>query len=134
MRWTAVALWGVGAGLAATTGALAVAHSMVGYGLLYALVAAALGVLAAALSRRSRWAEVITFCLLGSQVIGTGGAAWELANGADDTAKSRHLHDLGVNYRWALAANLAYSAMASVLFVWAVVRVVRAGRRGTSEQ
>jgi hypothetical protein len=134
MRWPAVALWGVGAGLAAITGALAVAHSMVGYGLLYALVAAALGVLAAALSRRSRWAEVITFCLLGSQVIGTGGAAWELANGADDTAKSRHLHDLGVNYRWALAANLAYSAMASVLFVWAVVRVVRAGRRGTSEQ
>jgi hypothetical protein len=125
VRRAATALWGIGAGLAATSGVLAVAHSELGYGVLYALVAAALATLAAATQRGNRAAHFITLLLLGSQVIGALGAAWEFAHGADDTAKARHLHDLGVNYRLALAGNLAFSTLASAVFVWAVVRVIR---------
>jgi hypothetical protein len=62
---------------------------------------------------------------LGSQVIGAVGAAWQLAYGTDDTAQARHLHDLGFNYRSALASNLAFSTLASLVFVWALVRVIR---------
>ena len=121
-------LWGVGVVLAATTGVLAVAHSRFGYGFIYAAVAAALGTLAVATGRGNRRAEAVTLVLLGSQFIGAVGAAWELAYGADDTAKARHLHDLGINYRLALAGNLAFSTLAAVVFVWAMVPVVR-GRR-----
>lgn len=115
-------LWAVGAGLAGSTGVLAAARSMGGYALLYLAVAAALGALAFATRRGSRAAGTVTFVLLGSQVIGTAGAAWELAVGNDEGAKARHLHDLGVNYRLALAANLAYSAVASILFAWLLAR------------
>lgn len=129
VRRAATVLWVIGAGLAATTGVLAVTHSRPGYGLLYAVVAAALGALATATQRGHRRADVITLILLGSQVVGAVGAAWELAYGAADTAKARHLHDLGVNYRLALASNLAFSILASIVFVWAMVRVNRHRRR-----
>ena len=129
LRRAAIALWLTGVGLAATTGALAVARGKVGYGFLYAVVAAALGFLAAATRTGRPWAELVTLFLLGSQVIGTAGAAWELAFGADGTAKARHLHDLGISYRWALVANLAFSALASCVFTWAVSRVVQGRRR-----
>lgn len=126
MRRAATALWGIGAGLAATTGVLSVAHSKVGYAVLYAVVAAALAAFAAATHRGNRRAQIITLVLLGSQVIGAVGAAWELAYGADDTAKARHLRELGVNYRLALATNLAFSTLASFVFIWAMLE--RTGR------
>lgn len=125
----ATALWVVGAGLAATTGVLAVAHSEVGYGVVYAVVAAALTVLAVATNRGNRQAQAISLVLLGSQIIGALGAAWELAFGADDTAKARHLHDLGVSYRLALAGNLAFSLLASTVFAWAVIQLISARRK-----
>jgi hypothetical protein len=128
VRRSATVLWGVGAGLAATTGVLAVAHSKFGYGFIYSAVAVALGTLAVVTRRGNRRAEVVTLVLLGSQLIGAAGAAWELAYGADDTAKARHLHDLGINYRLALVGNLAFSTLASAVFVWAMVRLVRARR------
>jgi len=128
VRRSATVLWGVGVGLAATTGVLAVAHSRFGYGFLYAAIATALGAMAVATGRGNRRAEVVTLVLLGSQLFGAAGAAWELAYGADDTAKARHLHDLGINYRLALAGNLAFSTLASAVFVWAMVRLVRTRR------
>jgi hypothetical protein len=129
VRQAATALWWTGAGLAATTSVLAIVHSEAAYAFLYAAVTAVLGFLAMALRRGSRRVEVITLILLGSQIVGVAGAAWELAYGADDTAKARHLHDLGVNYRWALAGNLAFSAMASIVFIWIVQRHVRGRHR-----
>ncbi len=104
------------------------AHSKFGYGVIYAAVAVALGTLAVVTLRGNRRAEVVTLVLLGSQLIGAAGAAWELAYGADDTAKARHLHDLGINYRLALAGNLAFSTLAAAVFVWAMARWVRARR------
>ena len=130
LRRTASALWAVGAALAAFTGGLAVVHGEVGFAVVYGVVAAALATLAAATRRGRRVAELITLVGLGSQVIGAIGAAWELAQGSDDNAKARHLHDLGVNYRLALALNLAFSLLASAVFVWAVVATVGAGKQG----
>ena len=129
VRRAAALLWATGAAVAGFTGILAVAHSMVAYALVYALVSAALGALAAATHRGDRRAAVLTIFLLGSQVIGLAGAAWELAYGASDTAKARHLHDLGLNYRVSLAGNMAYSALASALFAWVLVRVLAIRRR-----
>lgn len=97
---------------------------MLGHFFVYVMVSAALGLLAVATHRGNRRAEVVTFFLLGSQVIGAAGAGWELAYGADDTAKASHLHDLGVNYRLALAANLAFSTVASVVFACVIARIM----------
>lgn len=128
VRRSATVLWGVGAGLAAATGVLAVAHGRVGYGFIYSAVTVALGTLAVGTRGGDRRAEVVSLVLLGSQLIGAVGAAWELAYGADDTAKARHLHELGINYRLALAGNLAFSTLASAVFICAMVRLV-SGRR-----
>jgi hypothetical protein len=125
VRRAATMLWGIGAGLAASTAVLALAHAKVGYIFVYVTVSAALGTLAVATHRGNRRAEVITFFLLGSQVIGAAGAAWELAYGADNTAKASHLHDLGINYRLALAANLAFSTVAAIVFACVITRILR---------
>ena len=121
VRRAATALWVIGAGLATTAGVLSVTHSQAGYAVIYAVVAVALAALALNTHRRYRRAQIITLILLGSQLVGAVGAAWELAYGADDTAKARHLHDLGINYRLALVTNLAFSILASIVFIWAMV-------------
>lgn len=124
-RVATTALWVVGAGLAASAGLLALVHARVGYFFVYVTVSAALGILAVATYRGNGRAELISLFLLASQVIGAVGAGWELAYGTDDTAKARHLDELGVNYRLALAANLAFSSVASAVFVCAIGRVTR---------
>jgi len=120
VRRAATGLWVIGAALATTAGVLSVAHAKVGYAFLYAVVAAALAALAVATHRGHRRAQTITLVLFGSQLIGAVGAAWELAYGADDTAKARHLHDLGFNYRVALLTNLAFSTLAALVFIRAM--------------
>ena len=128
VRRPAVLLWAVGAGLAGFTAVLAAAHSEVGFAAVYAVVAAGLAVLGGATRQGRRAAQLITLVMLGSQVVGAAGAGWELAYGNDDNAKARHLHGLGVNYRLALALNLAYSLAASAVFVRAVTELRRQGR------
>jgi len=57
----------------------------------------------------------------GYATIAQNGKVFEINHvGADDNPKARHLHDLGVNYRLALALNLAFSLAATAVFVWAV--------------
>jgi hypothetical protein len=120
-RRAAIALWCIGVAFAGSTAVLAVAHGEFGFAALYAAVAAGLAALARITTRPRRRAEIVTLILLGSQIVGAAGAAWELASGDDDNAKARHLHDLGVNYRLALALNFGFSVAASAVFVWALV-------------
>lgn len=115
----ACGLWAVGAVLAGATGVRSLTHSQGGYAAVYALVTAGLATLAVATYRAVRMAETVTLVLLGSQLLGTVGAAWELVRADEGGAKARHLDDLGINFRLAVAANLIYSATASAVFVWA---------------
>lgn len=118
-------LWLAGAALAALTGVLALAHGSWGYVALYGVVTAGLVTLAVAVRRGIRLAAVVSLVLLGSQLVGVVGAAWELSDPDETSAKARHLADLGVDYRLALAANFGYSAVASAVFGW----VMFTGRR-----
>jgi hypothetical protein len=119
-RRATITLWCLGAGLAAVTGLLSVARSEPVYGLVYGAVAAGLIVLAFATHRGVRVAHWLSIALLGSQIFGALGAAWELRRPDMGSAKARHLRDLGVNYRWALLANMLYSLVAGLVFIWAV--------------
>jgi len=120
MRRATVRLWWVGAALAATTAGLSVAHGKTGFAPVYATVTVALAAMATRTRRGERWAEKVSLVGLGSQIPGAIGAAWALLADDEGSAKARHLHDLGVNYRAAVAANLAYSVAAAAVFVRAV--------------
>jgi hypothetical protein len=126
----ACALWLAGAALAAFTGVLSLTHSLAGYAAIYAVVAAGLGALAVATYRALRAAETVTLVLLASQILGVVGASVELARGDDSGAKARHLQDLGLDFRLAVLGNLAYSAAASAVFIWAWTGI-RRRRRAT---
>jgi len=128
-RRAATALWAIGSALAGSTAILSEIHGLAAIAVVYAVVAAGLAVLAVATRRGKRWAEITTFVGLGSQLVGAAGAAWELAYGPGDTPKARHLKELGINYRWALFANLVFSLAASAVFIWAVAGY-RSTRRG----
>lgn len=117
-RLAASAMWLVGAILAAVTGVVSLTRSMAGYAAVYAVVALGLAGLAIATSREIRAAETVSLVLLGSQLLGVVGAAWELARADAGGAKARHLEDLGINFRLAVLGNLIYSAAASAVFVW----------------
>ena len=72
----------------------------------------------------------VTLVLLASQILGVVGAAVELARGEDSGVKARHLDDLGVDFRLAVLGNLAYSAAASAVFIWAWTGIRRRRRAG----
>jgi hypothetical protein len=120
VRRATVRLWWIGAALAAATAVLSVAQHKTGFALVYATVAVALAAMATRTRRGERWAEMVSLVGLGAQIPGAIGAAWALVADDEGSAKARHLHDLGVNYRAAVAANLAYSLAAAAVFVWAV--------------
>lgn len=126
----ACALWLAGAALAAFTGVLSLTHSLGGYAAVYAVVSVGLGALAVATYHALRAAETVTLVLLASQVLGVVGAAVELARGDESAAKGRHLQDLGLDFRLAVLANLAYSAAASAVFIWTWT-LIRRRRRAT---
>ena len=85
-------------------------------------------VLAAAVLRRHRVALAISAILLGAQILGVIGSAWQLARGVDGS-KARELRDLGFDPELGVALNLLYSAVASAVFVWAVTRWLANRRR-----
>ena len=124
----ACALWLAGAALAAFTGVRSLTSSQAGYVAVYAVVSAGLVGLAVATYHAVRAAETVTLVLLASQVLGVVGSAWELARGDDGGAKARHLEDLGVDFRLAVLGNLAYSAAASAVFIWAWTGIRRRRR------
>lgn len=126
----ACGLWLAGAALAAFTGVLSLTHSLAGYAAVYAVVAVGLGALAVATYCALRVAETVTLVLLASQILGVVGAAVELARGDDSGAKGRHLQDLGLDFRLAVLANLAYSVAASAVFFWTWSLIRRRRRAG----
>lgn len=132
VRLAATVLWIIGAGLAGTTGVLALAHSRVAVAALYAVVATVLALLAVTTHRGSRSSEALTLVLLASQVVGMIGAAWEIGTADGAGLKARHLEELGINHRLALAGNLLFSLAASAVFVRAVLDGM-AGRRTVRE-
>ena len=132
VRGATVALWGVGAALAGGMALLCLMHGEAGFAPVYGSVAVVPGGLALRTRRGDRWADVVSLGGLGSQVFGAVGAAWELVAGDGHNAKARHLHGLGIGYRPALAANLAYSLVAAALFARAVT--LRTGPAGRAER
>jgi hypothetical protein len=92
-------------------------------------IAAALGlaVLAFAVLRAYRVALIISTVLLGAQVFGVIGSAWQLLDGVHGS-KAEELKRLGIDPELGVALNLAYSAVASAVFVWMVTRWIRFSR------
>jgi hypothetical protein len=119
-RRAAIVLWCVGAALAGFTGVLSLAHSLWFYAAVYTAVGTGLAFLGLLTARGHRAAGWISLVALGSQLAGAAGSAWESAHPHTDSAKARHLRDLGLNYRWSVFANLVYSLTAGAVFLWAV--------------
>jgi hypothetical protein len=128
LRVTVAVLWLIGVLLAAGTAPLAAARLGAGRGVIFALVAVGLGALAFATWRGIRWVLVLDLVLLGAQVVGAVGATLELIYGVNP-AKATDLRAVGYNPEASVALNAVYSTVATAVFVWAMVRLVRA-RRG----
>jgi hypothetical protein len=110
-----VALWLAGAAIAGAIVPLAAARQGASSGVLYA---AALVALAIGTARGARWALRVSLVLLGLQLFGAIGSAWQLAHGAAGE-KAAELKRLGVDPTFGLTLNLIYSAIAFSVFLWA---------------
>ena len=128
LRRGVTALWLAGAALAGSTAPLAAVRLGVASSLPFVAAAGALVLLALATFRGARWGLVASFILLGVQLFGVVGSAWQLGRGAD-TAKAGELRELGFDPTLGFALNLAFSAIAFSLFVWASIRWLRSCRR-----
>jgi len=124
-RRATTALWCAGAALAAGTGVLSLLRGLLGFALIYGAVAVVLVLLAVQTHRGTRIAEIVSLVLLGAQIIGAIGAGRELAHPDYRSAKARHLHELGIDYRSGIAGNLVFSVIASVVFIWAMTAIRR---------
>jgi hypothetical protein len=125
IRRATAALWLVGAVISGVTAALAASHVGFRHALVFMLAAVALVVLAAGTIRGVRSALLISSVLLGAQLFGALGSAWELVHGVDGS-KAQELHDLGVDPTLGVVLNLLYSLVAFVVFLLALRQ---AGRR-----
>jgi hypothetical protein len=126
-RATAV-LWLAGAVICAVTAALAARHLGLPQASVFAAAAVGLVVLAAGVIRGVRSALLISSVLLGAQLFGALGSAWELAHGVDGS-KAQELHDLGIDPTFGVVLNLLYSLVAFVVFLLALRQ---AGGRASS--
>lgn len=93
--------------------------------------AAGLAVLAFAVLRANRVALIVSTALLGAQVLGVIGSAWQLLNGVHGS-KADELHRLGIDPELGVTLNLLYSAVASAVFAWVAARWIAARRVGGS--
>ena len=98
LRRAVVGLWLAGAAIA---------------GAIVPLVALAIGT-----ARGTRSALRVSLVLLGLQLLGAIGSAWQLAHAAADE-KTAELRRLGLDPTFGLTLNLIYSAIASSVFLWA---------------
>lgn len=121
LRLCAAIWWLAGAALAAISAVLAFSRLGAGQSLVFAVVAVALAVLALFVLRAAPWALWVSIVGSGGQVAAVIGTVLELAVGID-AAKARDLRQLGFDPTLGVAINLVYSAVASVLFGWLVVR------------
>lgn len=83
--------------------------------------AVSLAVLAFAVLRANRVALIISTLLLGAQVLGVLGSAWQLLIGVQGS-KADEVHRLGIDPELGVALNLVYSSVASAVFVWVLTR------------
>lgn len=83
--------------------------------------------LALAVLRANRAALLTSTVLLGAQILGVIGSAWQLLDDVDGT-KADELHRLGIDAELGLTLNLLYSAVASAVFGWIVTRWLSARR------
>jgi ABC-type branched-subunit amino acid transport system permease subunit len=121
-------LWFVGVALAGFTAPLAWRRTGVVSALPFVAVALSGVVLAVAVLRANRAALAISTFLLGAQLFGVVGSAWELIHHVKGS-KARELRRLGVDPTLGVALNLLYSAVASVVFAWVAARWWAARRR-----
>jgi hypothetical protein len=109
----------VGAAIAGMTAGLAATHENASSSVTFATVAVGLVVLAIATARGSPWALAVSSVLLGAQLFGVLGSAWELMHGADGD-KAEQLRSLGIDPTFGIVLNLVYSLVAFALFAWAL--------------
>ena len=128
LRAVVAGLWLVGVALAGFTAPLAWTRTGVVGALPLAAAALGLAVLAVAVLRANRVALTVSTVLLGAQILGVLGSAWQLRNGVHG-AKADELHRLGIDPELGVALNLIYSAVASVVFAWVLTRWLGARRR-----
>jgi hypothetical protein len=114
-------LWLVGAALAGGTAPLAWRRTGVVAALPFLAAAAGLAFLAVAVLRANRVALTVSTVLLGAQILGVLGSAWQLLNGVHGS-KADQLHRLGIDPGLGVALNLAYSAVGSAVFIWVLSR------------
>jgi hypothetical protein len=111
----------VGVALAGFTAPLAWRRTGVAMALPFIAAAIGLAVVATGVLRANRVALVLATAGLGGQILGVIGSAYELAQGVH-SAKARELRRLGVDPTLGVALNLAYSVVASGVFVWVAGR------------
>jgi hypothetical protein len=116
-RRAVAAFWFTGAAIAGFTAPLAAVRDSAASGLVFAAVAAALIVLAVTTARALRSALAVSLVLLGLQLFGALGSAWELLHGVDE-GKADRLRTLGFDPKLGVTVNLVYSMVAFTLFVW----------------
>jgi hypothetical protein len=121
LRVTVAGLWLVGVALAGFTAPRAWHRTGVASALPFLAVVAGGLVLAVAVGRGNRVALAISTGLLGAQILGVLGSAWQLAQGVGGS-KARELRDLGFDPELGVTLNLVYSAVASAVFAWVVAR------------
>jgi hypothetical protein len=131
LRSTVAGLWLVGVALAGFTAPLAWRRTGVVAALPFVAAAAGLAVLALAVLRANRLALTVSTVLLGAQILGVLGSAWQLLSGVHGS-KAAELHRLGIEPELGVALNLVYSAVASAVFVWVLTRWLAA--RGPANQ
>lgn len=128
LRRAVTALWLAGGALAGSTGLVAAIRLGLASAIPFLVVAVALVLLAGGTFRRARWALAVSLVLLGVQLLGILGSAWELGRG-DDSAKARQLEALGFDPTFGVVLNLAFSAVAFGTFLWALSRIATIRRR-----
>ena len=123
LRQAVAGLWLVGAVITGATAVRAADRTGAASAFAFAAIGAGLVVLAVATMRVQRWALALSLVLLGLQVLGAIGSALQLVRGVEG-GKSSELRRLGIDPTLGVALNLAYSAVASVLFLIAIRRAV----------
>lgn len=121
LRSAVAGLWLTGVALAGLTAPLAWRRTGVAAGLPFLAAALGLALLALAVLRANRVALAVSTVLLGAQILGVLGSAWQLLRGVHGS-KADQLHRLGIDPELGVALNLVYSAVASAVFAWVLTR------------
>jgi hypothetical protein len=128
LRSTVAGLWLVGVALAGSTAPLAWRRTGVVAALPFLAAAVGLAVLALSVLRANGVALTVSTVLLGAQILGVLGSAWQLLSGVHGS-KADELHRLGIDPELGVALNLVYSAVASAVFAWVLTRWLAAHRQ-----